>query len=141
MAVTPEQLDRVAATLGSLHEHGDRFAVAFYDRLFELAPEARALFPGDLTEQRGKLVAELTFLAEAVRDLDDLVGRARDLGARHHGYGVRPSHYRIVEQALLAGLVEVLGDGFDTGTESAWRALYWLIAETMMEGAASAVVR
>jgi hemoglobin-like flavoprotein len=138
--VTPHQLVLVAATLDRVEADPDRFGEHFYARLFELAPGARELFPADLRAQRGKLVEELTFLAEATSDLDALVRRARDLGARHHGYGVRPAHYRTVEQALFAGLVAVLGDDLDDETEAAWRALYWLIAETMMEGAASAVL-
>jgi hemoglobin-like flavoprotein len=139
--MTPEQLERVAATVSRLEADGSTFANAFYDELFRRLPDARSLFPDDMGEQRAKLVDELTFLVGAVRDLDGLVDRARELGVRHHGYGVRPAHYRTVEHALLAGMAAVLGDDLDATTEAAWRSLYWLIAETMLEGASSAVLQ
>lgn len=134
--MTPEQLALVADTVPRVTSDGDRFSARFYDRLFELEPETRALFPSDLTEQRGKLVDELSFLAGAVEDLPAFIESARRLGARHHRYGVKPEHFPLVEQALLAALSDVLSDGFTAEVEAAWRRLYRLIAETMLEGAA-----
>ena len=69
--------------------------------------------------------------------LDELLGHTRALGARHVGYGVRASDYRVLGDALLAALAAVLGDGFDAARE-AWALAYNLVAETMLEGAASA---
>jgi hemoglobin-like flavoprotein len=137
--MTPEQLEAVTRSAAVVAHHGDRFARRFYERLFELAPRARELFPTDLTEQRGKLVSELVFLVEAARDLPVFVDRARELGARHHRYGVRPGDYRVVVEALVAGLSNVLDGDFDDALEGAWRHLYWLIAETMLEGASGDV--
>ena len=39
---------------------------------------------------------------------------------------------------LLAALAAVLGDRFDAATREAWALAYNLVAETMLEGAASA---
>jgi methyl-accepting chemotaxis protein len=51
---------------------------------------------------------------------------------------VRVAGYQTVGAALLDALAAVLGDSFDVPTRQAWAAAYNLIAETMLEGAASA---
>jgi hemoglobin-like flavoprotein len=132
--VTPEQLELVRATVGDVAARPEVFSTQFYDRLFSMAPETRDLFPDDLAEQRRKLAEEFTFLASAVDDLPRFVERARDLGARHHRYGVRPDHYAVVGKVLLAALADVLGARWDRPTMLAWQRLYWLMAETMLEG-------
>jgi hemoglobin-like flavoprotein len=70
--------------------------------------------------------------------LDELLAQTRALGARHVGYGVRAADYRTVGVALLDALAAVLGDDFDAPTREAWATAYNLMAETMLDGAASA---
>lgn len=133
--MTPEQLDIVATTAADIAAEPARFADAFYDRLFEISPDARELFPDDMGVQKAKLVDEVEFLAAAAKDLDAFVARAADLGARHHQYGVRVEHYPGVELALVAGIEAVLGGAATVEVHEAWSRLYRLIAETMIEGA------
>jgi hemoglobin-like flavoprotein len=132
--VTPEQLLLVAQTTEPVLAQRDRFATHFYGLLFESAPETRALFPTDLTEQKGKVVDELAFLSEAARHLDPFLERARDLGRRHGRYGVRPTDFAPVEAALLGALADSLGAAWTDEAEAAWRRLFHLVAETMLEG-------
>jgi nitric oxide dioxygenase len=136
--MTPEQLELIGTTVADVQDHAQSFSACFYERLFDLAPDTRAMFPDDLAEHRRKLVEELSFLAEGVSDLPSFVERARDLGARHHHYGVRPRHYDVVEQALLAALADALGPVWNPTTTLAWQRLYRLMAETMLEGSAGA---
>jgi hemoglobin-like flavoprotein len=70
--------------------------------------------------------------------LDELLTHTRALGARHAGYGVRAAHYQTLGDALLAALAAALGDDFDAPTREAWALAYNLVAETMLEGAATA---
>jgi hemoglobin-like flavoprotein len=133
--VTPEQLEIVSETADRLEAEPRRFADTFYNRLFELAPQVRELFPEDLDVQKAKLVDEVTYLASAAGDLRGFVARAGALGARHHGYGVHVADYDAVEQALLAAVGEVLGVDPEHESIVAWRKLYRLIAETMIAGA------
>ena len=112
----------------------------FYDRLFQIDPELRPLFKGDLSEQKKKL---MQMLAAAVRGLDDLealVPVVRDLGARHNGYGVKDEHYDTVATALLWTLEQGLGEAFTPETREAWVEVYGILAATMKSGARSAVV-
>ena len=50
--MTPEQEDLVRSSFGKLEALGDRVAVMFYGRLFELDPSLRALFKGRLRPPR-----------------------------------------------------------------------------------------
>ena len=133
--MTPEQVALVQRTATRLERHGDRFAQAFYDHLFEQRPSARCLFPEDLFPQRGRLLAEILEMAAAAGDLPRFLDRARGLGRRHHAYGVRSDDYPVVGDALIAALAEVIAPDWDTEVEAAWRRTYCLISEAMLEGA------
>jgi hemoglobin-like flavoprotein len=135
--MTPEQLEIVETTARRLEAEPRRFADAFYNRLFDVAPHVRELFPDDLSAQKAKLVDEVTFLAAAAADLDTFIARASDLGARHHDYGVHVVDYTSVEDALLTGIAAVLGDDATDAVLGAWRRLYRLISETMIAGTAN----
>jgi hemoglobin-like flavoprotein len=114
--VTPDQIDRVE-TLVKRIGASDEFAIRFYDRLFDAAPETRAMFP-DLDAQRDKLRTELE-------------AEAGSLGARHRSYGVRAAHYRLARDAMTGALVDLLGDEFTAPDQAAWGRAYDLIAELM----------
>ena len=45
-----------------------------------------------------------------------LDARARALGARHRGYGVRAGHYRLAREVMVDSLTAVLGDDFTRRT-------------------------
>lgn len=138
--MTPDELRLIEQDGAVVCARADAFARAFYDTLFELAPQTRQLFPNDLMGQRGKLVDELGFLIEtatgaaASGDLTPFLDRARDLGRRHAGYGVRGPDYGPVGAALLTALADVVDD-WDDQHAGAWEKLYRLIGDVMREGA------
>jgi nitric oxide dioxygenase len=136
--MTPEQLDLVSSTLAAVEARSEAFSACFYEHLFALAPETRALFPDDIVEQQRKLVSALSFFSAAVFDLPTFVERARGLGARHHRYGACPIHYEVVERAMLIALADALGAEWNQPTMLAWQRLYRLMAETMLEGSCGA---
>ena len=86
----------------------DRFAEHFYGRLFELAPEARALFGGDLGMQRQKFAQTLSTVLAWLEQPAMVAPELRQLGARHVHYGTRPQHYAVVGEALLVTLLQAL---------------------------------
>lgn len=135
--MTPHDLTLIERGASSLDP--DPFAARFYATLFELAPAARGLFPDDLSDQRRKLMAELTAMigmatSSVAGELDRFVERAHRLGARHVAYGATPAHYDIVGAALISSLAASV-PGWDADHEQAWTRLYGLVASTMMEGA------
>ena len=136
--MTPEQISLVQSSFERLGPQLPVMAARFYQELFRRDPALRPLFATDLTEQQARFAVKLTELVRAIPRLDDLLSHTRALGARHAGYGVRAADYQTVGNALLAALAAVLGDGFDGPTRQAWVLAYNLMAETMLEGAASA---
>lgn len=133
--MTPEALCLVRQDASSIDP--EPFAEAFYDTLFALAPAARDLFPDDLSEQRRKLMAELTTMITMATsmvegELDHFVDRAHALGRRHVRYGATAEHYRVVGTALLATLASSI-ETWDDAHQAAWSRLYTLVASTMQE--------
>jgi hemoglobin-like flavoprotein len=137
--MTPEQIAAVERTIVAAEPVLDAVAADFYRRLFTADPRTKDMFTGDQVRQRAKFVAELEDIMLAIRDHDLFLRRARALGARHAGYGVRAAHYRLVGAALLDALQAALGQDWTGEVERAWRLAYNLTAEAMMAGAADPV--
>ena len=136
--MTPEQITLVQSSFERVGPDLSALATRFYQELFARDPALRPLFTTDMALQRVRFSDKLTELVHAIPRLDELLAHTRALGARHVGYGVRVADYKTVGEALLAALAGVLGDGFDARTREAWHTAYNLMAETMLEGAASA---
>ncbi|MGN6693152.1 MAG: globin domain-containing protein [Aquihabitans sp.] len=130
--MTPEQIRRVEAVIASLDDHPE-FAGRFYERLFTAAPQTEAMFP-DVAAQERKLTDELAAMVAMLNDLATLEPRARELGDRHRGYGVRAGHYRLARTVMADTLRDVLGDEFGPDQEEAWNRATSLITELMMSG-------
>ena len=133
--MTPEQLFLVESSVAALGPVLDDVVAAFYDRLFELEPDTRELFGGDLVMQRVKFAAELAFIMTTIRRHDAFVATASELGRRHGELGVQPELFRTAGIALLDALAGVLDDEWTPALSEAWRLAYRLTAETMMAGA------
>ena len=81
--------------------HGDELMDAFYTRLFEAAPAVQPLFAWtDLKRQKAMLLGTLVLLRKSLRDLDAIVPKLRQLGARHVDYGAQPEYERAWGRAL-----------------------------------------
>ena len=101
----------------------------FYDKLFELDPEAQRLFAQTDMEAQGKKV--MGMFSEIVRLLDrpvELVSEVADLGRRHVHYGVHDSQYDSVGTALLWTLERGLGEHFTPEIRDAWTEAYQLVS-------------
>ena len=98
----------------------NEFSVSLYDRLFEVAPDARPMFSRDMTRQREKLVATLTLVVNSANKLSELHDDVRELGRRHVHYGTELAHYDVLRDVLVDTLADYLGDDFDTETRAAW---------------------
>jgi hemoglobin-like flavoprotein len=116
----------------------DTAADLFYNRLFEIAPQLRGMFPIDLRDQKIKLMAMLAAAVGGLHDLQTLVPHVKALGARHAGYGVTVAHYGIVGEALMWTLERGLGEAFTPEVRSAWAKVYGVLAGTMQSGAIEA---
>ena len=134
--VTLTQIELVQNSFAVIAPIADDAAALFYRRHFEIDPTLRQMFPGDLSEQRKKLMQMLTAAVKGLPRLDRLVPVVEDLGRRHVGYGVRDEHYETVGAALLWTLEKGLGAAFTPDVREAWTAVYGVLASTMKRAAA-----
>jgi hemoglobin-like flavoprotein len=133
--MTPQQVNQVQTSFIKIVPIADLAAALFYGRLFEMAPETRALFRGDMDRQGRKLIAALATVVNSLGDFEQIVPIACDLAKRHVTYGVAPEHYALVGSALLWTLEEWLGDEFTPSLSAAWRAAYCALSEVMIASA------
>jgi hemoglobin-like flavoprotein len=129
--MTPQQIDLVQTSFKKVVPIAGTAADLFYDRLFELAPEVRVLFPQDLTEQKKKLISMLATAVTNLHQLETILPAVKDLGQRHKGYGVSAAHYAPVGAALLWTLEKGLGSDFTPDVKAAWTETYTALAGVM----------
>jgi hemoglobin-like flavoprotein len=134
--LTAEDVALVRASFAKIAPQGETVAELFYERLFEIAPGLRSMFPTDLAEQKRKLMTMIATAVGGLGDLGRLIPQVKALGARHANYGVTSAHYDVVGEALTWTLARGLGDEFTADTQLAWTKVYGVLAGTMQAGAA-----
>jgi hemoglobin-like flavoprotein len=130
--MTPSQIKLVQDSFSKVAPISEQAAVIFYDRLFEVAPPVRALFPDDMSEQRKKLMATLAVVVNGLTNLEAVLPAASALAKRHVGYGARPEHYPVVGGALLWTLEKGLGDAWTPELAQAWASAYGTLSGFMI---------
>jgi hemoglobin-like flavoprotein len=130
--MAPDQIALVQQSFAKVAPISDQAAALFYDRLFEVAPQLRSLFPGDMAEQRKKLMATLAVVVNGLDRLDTVLPAASALAKRHVKYGVAPDHYAIVGNALLWTLERGLGAHWTNELAAAWSEAYGTLAGFMI---------
>ena len=124
---TEDHIRLVQETFAQVLPIAEQAAELFYNRLFEIAPEVRSMFPDDLTEQQRKLMAVLKVAVNGLKNPDKLIPVVQELGVRHKNYGVVDDHYGVVGEALLWTLEQGLGDAFSPEVHEAWAEVYGLL--------------
>ncbi len=133
--MTPHQITLVQTSFAQVVPIAATAADLFYGRLFEIAPDVRAMFPDDLSGQKKKLMAMLGTAVAGLSNLDKLVPAVQALGRRHAGYGVTADQYVPVGAALLWTLQKGLGEAFTADVKDAWAAAYRTLMQTMIDAA------
>ncbi|MCP4733869.1 MAG: hemin receptor, partial [Bosea sp.] len=77
--MTPEQVKLVQESFSKVVPISEQAAVMFYDRLFEVAPSVRAMFPADMTGQRQKLMATLAVVVGGLGNIEAILPAASAL--------------------------------------------------------------
>ena len=133
--MTLEQIKLVQDSFAKVAPISDKAAELFYGRLFEIAPQVRAMFPDDMTEQRKKLMATLAIVVNGLNNLDAILPAASALAKRHVSYGAEAAHYPVVGQALLWTLEQGLGPSWTPEVAAAWTSAYTTLSEFMISEA------
>lgn len=122
----------VQSTIGVLMQHQKPFTAHLYRRLFELAPQAQALFRGNLESQGEMLSHMLQFLVYAMSRPETMKLGLTELGRRHDGYGVAADLYPSFRQAFLESARAVLGERYTPQVEAAWKETIDMIIGSML---------
>jgi hemoglobin-like flavoprotein len=130
--MSPDQIRLVQSSFARVKPVAPAAAEAFYQRLFELDPSLRGLFHGNMVQQGDRLMQMIGAAVGLLGRPETLFPVLHALGARHVGYGVRPSHYDTVGAALLQTLGEMLGDAFTPAHHEAWAALFGIVKREML---------
>src|SRR6202163_1994992 len=133
--MTPDQVKLVQQSFAKVAPMSEQAAVIFYDRLFEIAPSVKSMFPADLTEQRKKLMATLAVVVNGLGNLESVLPAASALAKRHVSYGAKAEHYPVVGAALLWALEKGLGDGWTPEVADAGGTAYGTLSGYMISEA------
>ena len=145
--MTPEQTRLLAETFKKLEGRLPELGAAVYAKLFELSPESRPLFKGDMEEQNAKLAkvfAEFVrvktrskhFLPVTKSGGEAVIPGVGPMGTRHQErYGVTASHYGHMRVALLHALERLLGKDYNAEVAAAWSETFDMLADAMQKHA------
>ncbi|XUM21425.1 globin family protein [Bradyrhizobium oligotrophicum S58] len=127
-----EEIAHVRSSFDMVFANASDMTTTFYNRIFELAPECRPMFPADMDLLKRDFIATLAVLVGSLDQMTGLLSSTDILGRNHARYGVRPEHYPVVGEALLWTLAKGLGPHWNDEVERAWRKVYGVIAERMI---------
>lgn len=133
--LSTKDIENVQGTWEMAIPIADQAAEIFYDRLFEVDPSLRPMFPEDMSDQKKKLMQMITVAVKGLTKLEEIVPAVQQLGKRHVGYGVKDEHYGTVGGALLFTLEKGLGEAFTPDVKESWIKVYTLLSETMKAAA------
>ena len=130
--MTPEQADLITQSFDTIWTVRRKLATTFYGRFFELAPDARRLFPGDMERQHLKLMDSIAALVGALDKRALLQSVVSESGQHHVGFGAKPPHFAAFGNALIWGLEQQLGAAFTPELRTAWTTLYDAVQAEMI---------
>lgn len=109
------------------------FYDSFYDRLFELCPNAQGVFPSSLHARGRKLVEMVKWIVVLLGDSQKSATELRALAERHVKYGARLEHFGPVGQALLFALETCCGpEVWTPQVAQAWLLAYSVVVAAMI---------
>ncbi|AXF25571.1 NO-inducible flavohemoprotein [Burkholderia pyrrocinia] len=133
--LTQKTKDIVKATAPVLAQHGYDIIKCFYTRLFDAHPELKNVFNmahQEQGQQQQALARAVYAYAENIEDPGSLAAVLKNIANKHASLGVRPEHYPVVGENLLAAIKETLGDAATDDIISAWAQAYGNLADVLM---------
>ncbi len=134
MPVTHEQIALIQWSFERMRPRLEPASTAFYDELFRLRPDLRALFrDGDLAGQGMKFMTTMETVMSGIETPEALAERIGKLGQQHRRLGVTAEMFAPMLEALIATLRGVLEDDLGRDVEAAWRAAYADLTAAMVD--------
>ena len=126
----------VKSTAPILEEMGVKLTRHFYKRMFAHNPEVIPLFDQknqESGEQPKALAAAICAYAANIDNLSALGEAVERIARKHVSTMVKPEHYPIVGENLIASIREVLGAGATDEVLQAWTEAYEFLANILIE--------
>lgn len=128
-------IDTVKSTAPILQEHGETLTKHFYQRMFSHNPEVGPFFnsanQSQGTQQRA-LAGAICAYAANIDNLEVLGDAVELISNKHASLMIKPEHYPIVGENLLASIKEVLGDGATDDVINAWAEAYGFLTDILV---------
>ncbi|MEJ2742757.1 MAG: NO-inducible flavohemoprotein [Gammaproteobacteria bacterium] len=134
--LSQQTIDIVKSSASILNEHGETLTKHFYKRMFSHNPEIAPFFnPTNQTNgtQQRALAAAICAYAANIDNLEVLGGAVELIAHKHASLQIKPEHYPIVGENLLASIREVLGDGATDEVINAWGEAYGFLADILID--------
>jgi hemoglobin-like flavoprotein len=135
-AITPRQVELIRHSFDAIWPVRGKLAAKFYERFFELAPDARRLFPAEMERQNLKLMDMIAAIVGAIENRDIFRSIIYNTGREHARFGARREHFVAFGEALIWGMEHQFGEAFTPEIKAAWTALYDAVQRDMIAGAA-----
>ncbi|WP_336366345.1 NO-inducible flavohemoprotein [Marinobacter sp. C2H3] len=133
--LSPASRSIIEATLPAVKAHANDITGVFYPLMFERYPEVKAYFNQTHQEQGTQRQALANAVVAYASNLDRLeaLGDAVSLIVNKHvSLDIRPEHYPIVGECLLAAVKQVLGDAATDEVLAAWGEAYQQLADILI---------
>ena len=120
-------IDIIKSTVPVLREHGVEITTTFYKRMFENNPEVKSMFNMERQESKEQpkaLAMAILAAAQNIDNLEAILPAVQKMCKAHVNANVKPEHYPIVGENLLAAIKEVL---------NAWAEAYEVIAKVFIQ--------
>jgi hemoglobin-like flavoprotein len=138
--MTPQQIELIQRSFDAIWPFRRKLAEVFYERLFELAPDAKRLFPSDMQRQHLKLMDTIAAMVGALDNRDLLQSIISHTGRHHAQFGVTSAHFSAFGDALIWSLERQFGDAYSPELREAWITLYNDVQGEMMRAAGSPTI-
>lgn len=137
--MTPEQIRLVKASFDTFAKYPLGTGLMFYQRLFALNREARAMFRGEIADQAQALMSMMDLIVRMLEDSARFTSAVYGLGWRHAGYGIGKDYYDAFGRALMRTVEDALGSGCTPEVRDAWKAAFDSVAHIMIGAGEDAV--
>ena len=143
--MTPEQTRLLAESFSKLENRLYDLGSLVYQKLFEIDPNSRRLFKGDMEEQKLKLARVFVefvrvktrsqhFLPVTKKGGEAVIPGVGALGERHEAtYQIGCKHYIYMREALLYAISTMLGREYNDEIGRAWAETFDMLSEAMQK--------
>ncbi|WP_449540249.1 NO-inducible flavohemoprotein [Ferdinandcohnia sp. Marseille-Q9671] len=128
-------IEIIKSTVPVLEKHGKDITTRFYQVMFSNHPELLNIFNHANQRQGRQQTALANTVYAAAANIDNLgaiLPVVKQIGQKHRALGIKPEHYPIVGENLLAAIKDVLGDAATDEIINAWGEAYGVIADAFI---------